>query len=211
MEYINQISYHLGRKDEVPNQDLAKQLANEENIQGIAEIAGYLSDKNKSIASDCLKVMYEIGYIKPSLLIPYTDELIEFIHSKNNRMVWGAMIGLSSLAKVIPERIFKEKTLILEKIETGTVITNVWGVYTIINLANHGYYDELRQTLFMLQEECRNVDFAKRAESMQDVIDVSDIGEYITLLEARANELSKAANKRLQKVIKSLRKRGSDL
>jgi hypothetical protein len=204
MNYINQIAYHLQRRDEVPNQELARKLAEEENIEGIKEIASYLKDKNKSIASDCLKVMYEIGYINPNLLIPYAEELIGFLKSKNNRMVWGGMIAIANLAKVIPERIIQELDSILEIIETGSVITNVWGVYTVINLADNGYYDKLKDTLFKLQEQCRNVDYPKRAESMADVIAVNDKAEFIQLLENRLVHLTKAGALRTQKVIKKM-------
>lgn len=204
MSVIERISYHLGRKDEVPNQDLARDLAEREDIEGIQEIASYLKDKNKSIASDCLKVLYEIGYIKPELIVPYKEDFITFLRSKNNRMVWGGMIGLSSVAKVDSDYVYRFKDLILEKIETGTVITNVWGVYTIINLAGNGYYDQLRDTLLMLQKTCRNVDFPKRAESIVEVIQEKDKESFKDILESRLESLSAAGKKRTMKVLKVL-------
>jgi hypothetical protein len=200
--YIEKIAYHLGRRDEVPNQELAKELALSKNIEGIEEIGSYLSSKNKSEASDCLKVLYEIGYIDPELIVDYKDQFIELLSSKNNRMVWGAMIGLSSIAKVKASEIYEHKDLILEKIETGTVITNVWGVYTIINMAANGYYENLKAVLFNLQATCRDVDFAKRAESMIDIFKKEDLEEFIAILENRLPKLSTSAGKRLNKAIK---------
>jgi len=72
-------------------------------------------------------------------------------------MVWGSMIAIANLAEVMPEKIYNEKELILQKIKTGSVITNVWGVYTIINLskANKKYCDELKPMLFKLQKELK--------------------------------------------------------
>lgn len=202
MAYINEIAYNLERRDEVPNQELAKKLADNNCVEGIEEIASYLKDKNKSIASDCLKVLYEIGYIKPELISPYKDQFIELLESKNNRQVWGAMIGISSVAKVNPEAIYAIKDIILDKIKNGSVITNVWGVYTIINLAANGYYLELRDTLFNLQDVCRNVDFPKRAESIIEVLAPTDIPPFIDMLEKRLEHLSGGGQKRVNKLLK---------
>jgi len=200
--YIEKIAYHLGRRDEVPNQELAKELATTRNLEGIKEIGSYLSSKNKSEASDCLKVLYEIGYIAPELIVDYKDQFIAFLNSKNNRMVWGAMIGLSGIAKVKPGEVYEFIDLILDKIETGTVITNVWGVYTLINIAKNGYYTQLKSILFSLQNECRDVDFAKRAESIIEVIEEKDRDDFIELLLLREPRLSASASKRLKRTIK---------
>lgn len=205
MSYINEIAYYQKDRSEVPNQVLAKKLANDNNIKGLDEMASYLMDKNKSIASDCLKVLYEASYIKPTLIVDYFDMFRTLLNSKNNRMVWGSMIAISSIARVAPEKVYEIKDLILNKIETGSVITNVHGVYAVIYMASFDvYYSELKEVLFELQKKCRPVDFAKRAESMMDVIRLEDREAYVNLLENRKSELSNAAQKRLQKVIKNL-------
>lgn len=206
MTYIEKIAFHLGERGEVPNQELAGRLAEEENRAGIAEIAGYLEDKNKSIQSDCIKVLYEIGYISPHLITDYADTFIRLLDSKNNRMVWGAMISLSTIAELVPEGIWLHCAKILNLIETGTVITNVAGVKTLINLAKAGdpYYPGVIEDLLRLQKECRSVDFAKRAEDMWGVIRPEHVEQYKRILEERLSALSKAAQKRLARVIKRL-------
>ena len=65
MSVLNKIAFYQNRRDEVPNQQFAKELAETENKAGIKEIAKNLKHKNKSVQSDCLKVLYEIGYLKP--------------------------------------------------------------------------------------------------------------------------------------------------
>jgi hypothetical protein len=206
MTYIEKIAYHLGRRDEVPNQELAALLAEEENHQGIDEIASYLYDKNKSIQSDCLKVLYEIGYITPQLITKYADTFIKLLDSKTNRMVWGAMIALATIAEHVPEEIWPHSEKIKELIETGSVITNVWGVKTLINLSKTGepYYSELVDDLLRLQKECRNVDFAKRAEDMWVVMQPAHKTSYREILVERKPSLSKSAQARLGRVIAKL-------
>jgi hypothetical protein len=200
------IAYNLGRRDEVPNQELARKLAEEKNAAGIKEIAGHLYDKNKSVASDCIKVLYEAGYINVGLIAPYAEDFARLLSSKNNRMVWGAMIALAGVASVAPEKVYPHKKLILELIETGTVITNVWGVKAYINMAKADkYYSELKPLIFKLQAECRPVDFAKRAEDMMGAVRRKDIAEYIDILESGRQQLSSAGAKRTDRVIKKLK------
>ena len=64
---LDRIAFFQNRRDEVPNQLLAKELAETENKVGIKEIAENLQNKNQNVQSDCLKVLYEIGYLKPDL------------------------------------------------------------------------------------------------------------------------------------------------
>jgi hypothetical protein len=206
LTYIEQIAFHLGRRHEVPNQELAAHLAKEENLIGIDEIASFLYDKNASIQSDCIKVLYEIGYISPQLISKYAATFIDLLDSKRNRMVWGAMIALSTIAEKVPEVIWPHRQKIKDLIDTGTVITNVAGVKTLINLCKAGdqYYHGLIDDLLVLQRDCRNVDFAKRAEGMYVVIRSPHRDTFRKLLEDRKPLLSKAAQKRVSKVIENL-------
>jgi hypothetical protein len=121
-------------------------------------------------------------------------------------MVWGAMIALATIAEQVPEELWPHREKIKELIETGTVITNVWGVKTLINLSKAGepYYSELVDDLLRLQKECRNVDFVKRAEEMWVVIQPEHKDTYRELLVERKPNLSKSAQARLGRVIVKL-------
>ena len=68
MSVLSKISYFQNRRDEVPNKKLAKTLAETENKAGIAELVANLKHKNKSVQSDCLSVLYHVGYVKPHLI-----------------------------------------------------------------------------------------------------------------------------------------------
>ena len=68
MSIITSLASSLGRRDEVPNQELARALAAKKDKAGIREIAENLWNKDKNIQADCIKVLYEIGYIEPKLV-----------------------------------------------------------------------------------------------------------------------------------------------
>ena len=90
----------------MPNQELARELAARDDQAGIQEIADNLANKNKSVQSDCIKVLYEIGYLKPQLIAQYAEVFLGLLHSKINRMVWGSMIALATIARLQPEQLW---------------------------------------------------------------------------------------------------------
>lgn len=98
MSVLIQIAFYQERRDEVPNQELAHKLAAAKDKAGIREIAENLWNKNKNVQSDCLKVLYEIGYIDSDLITDYVEDFLKLLNSKNNRMVWGVMIALGTFA-----------------------------------------------------------------------------------------------------------------
>jgi hypothetical protein len=100
MSVLNKIAFFLGSKSDVPNQDLAKELSDRKNYAGIKEIADNLSNPNPTIQSDCIKVLYEIGYLSPELVSDYVGDFLSLLTSKNNRLVWGGMITLATIAGI---------------------------------------------------------------------------------------------------------------
>jgi hypothetical protein len=119
MSVLNRISFYRHRRDEVPNQELARELAETENRSGIREIAENLWHKNKSVQSDCLKVLYEIGYINPDLIADYVGDFLKLLKSKNNRMVWGAMIALATIAEKKPQEIWANLDDVVNTVNMG--------------------------------------------------------------------------------------------
>ena len=61
MSVISKLASSLNRKDEVLNQELARQIIRSNNKKAINELVETLSNKDTKIQSDCIKVLYEIG------------------------------------------------------------------------------------------------------------------------------------------------------
>ena len=60
MSLLNRLASSLGRRDEIPNQELARDLAAKKDSKGIHEIAENLWSKDRHIQAYCIKVLYEI-------------------------------------------------------------------------------------------------------------------------------------------------------
>ena len=87
MSVLDRIAFFLGRRDEIPNQELAAALALNKDSKGIRELAANLWHDNPQVQSDCLKVLYEIGYLDPALIVDWIGDFIKLLDSKNNRLV----------------------------------------------------------------------------------------------------------------------------
>jgi hypothetical protein len=117
MSILNKIAFYLDRRDEVPNQAVARTLAQTRNAADIREIAENLWNKEPNIQSDCLKVLYELGYLAPELIAGYVDDFIKLLKQHNNRMVWGGMIALSTIATLQADKIFPYVDLIIKTMD----------------------------------------------------------------------------------------------
>ncbi len=205
MEWISKIAFHRNIRNETPNKELAAELAETGSKEGIREISKYMYDKNKSIASDCISVLYTIGYTNPELIQDYVGDFLGFLESKINRMVWGSMIGLSTIAQFKPETIYKNIDLILKTIKEGSLITEVWGIQILVNLSlcSPKYKNDLRLVLFDYLEKCRPIDFAKRIETILPIIESPEENEIIDrIIDMKIPELSEAQRKKLKTVLK---------
>jgi hypothetical protein len=204
MSVLNRISYFQNRRDEVPNQELARELADKKDHEGIREIAENLWNKEKRIQADCIKVLYEIGYIDPSLIAEYTENFLKLLKNWNNRLVWGGMTALSTVADIRADDLFNHLQELQSAIEKGTVITVDGGILTLARIASTR--EEFRQVIFpyLLNhlKTCRPKDVPQHSEkSLLAVVD-SNKNDFIAVLDTRMGHLTETQKKRVKKVIK---------
>jgi hypothetical protein len=206
LSVLDRIAFFQKRRDEVPNQQLAKDLAETQDNLGIREIARNLQHKNKNVQSDCLKVLYEIGYLKPDLIADYVNDFLGLLKNKNNRMVWGAMIALATIADKKPKEIYKQLNTVRAAIDQGSLITVVWGVKVLAKVVatDKTYTEQIFPFLMVQLKKCIPRDVPMHAESIVSTIDQSNRTEFLEILESRRPELSSSQLTRLRRVIKNL-------
>jgi hypothetical protein len=203
---LDRIAFFQNRRDEVPNQLLAKELAEKENEVGIKEIAKNLQNKDQNVQSDCLKVLYEIGYLKPILIADYTQNFLALLKSKNNRMVWGAMIALATIADKKPKEIYARLGDVTDAMDKGTLITVVWGTKVLAKIvaADKTYKQKILPLLAAQLKKCLPRDVPMHAESILPAVDAENKEEFLSILESRKPEMTVSQLARLKKVIKNL-------
>ncbi len=204
MSVLNRIAYFQNRRDEVLNQELAKELAEKKNHKGIREIAENLWHKEQNIRSDCLKVLYETGYLAPELIAEYKDDYLKLLHDKNNRMVWGSMIALSTIASINADELFPHVEDIQKVMTQGTLITMDAGIKALAGIASQkeDYQQAILPYILNRIATCRPRDVGRHAEQVMVAINASNKSKFLATLENRMNDLSSAQAKRVKKVIK---------
>lgn len=208
MSVIQKIAYNRGIRNEAPNQELARELALADDMDGITEIARNLWNKNANIQSDCLKVLYEIGFIKPGLVAGYVVDFLQLLLSKNNRLVWGGMIALSTIAKLQADVLFERRAEILNAMANGSVITKDAGVKTLADVAaqDERYHAEIFPQLLKYLQTCRPADASRHAEVMVIAVNAATLSDFIQILEHRVHEMSSAQAARARHVIKKVQR-----
>lgn len=206
MSIVDKLATSQGTKSDVPNQLLAKELTENNDSDEIRIVAENLQNENKSIQSDCVKVLYEIGYINPSLIADYVNDFIILLQSRNNRLVWGGMIALSTISRLKSEEIFEQRDVIIKAIEEGSVITLDAGIKTLSGVAasQEKYSSELFPYLIKSLKNCRPKSVAQYAESIFVAVSEKNKTQFIQVLEERKDILNQSQLRRVDKLLKNL-------
>lgn len=208
MNVLNKLACSLGRRDEVPNQELAQQILKSKDTRAIKELVENLTNKDKNMQSDCIKVLYEIGERQPELIAPYEKEFLALLDSKNNRLVWGAMTALDSVAAINSSHIHKSLAKILMVADRGSVITKDHAVNILIKLAADKRYSDDALTLLLdrFRSSATN-QLAMYAERAFPVISEASRKDFVKVLTARLGDIERESlRKRVEKVISKLSK-----
>jgi hypothetical protein len=206
MTILNKLASSLGRRDEVPNKQLAEEIAAADNKVAVKELIEQLHGKKKDIQSDCIKVLYEIGERKPALIAPYIKEFIGLLQHKNNRLQWGAMAALDAIATEKPKEMYNSLPQIIAAAELGSVITKDHCVNILVRLGRVRAYND--DVSVLLMEQLANSlpnQLPTYAEKAMEVINEKNKTVFIQTLRSRLGEYEGGAKKsRMEKLIKKL-------
>ena len=204
MSALERIAYFQNRRDEAPNQELARDLAEQKDKKGIREIAAGLGHAEGQVQAECIKVLYEVGALNPRLIAGYAGEFVKLLASKNNRLVWGGMTALAAIAELEAAALFAHVDEIKAATESGSVITADQGVRTLARMAAG---DEARRRaifpyLLRRLSTCRPKDVPQCAEQTLVAVDKGNSVAFVKVLQKRMEDLSAAQSARVRKVIK---------
>ncbi|MCL2460413.1 MAG: hypothetical protein FWF19_03570 [Euryarchaeota archaeon] len=203
---IEKLACKLGRNDEIPNIELAEYLCQHNDIDGIKEIINGFKGKDKAVANDCIKVLYEIGERNPSLISDYVNDFISSLQSKNNRLVWGSMTALAQIVEYASEPIFEKLSVIIASYEYGSVITidNSISVFAGLCKANDRYAKTVLPIIIKHLQNCRPKDVPQHAERASVCFNTKNANAFIEVLEKRLPDLASSGQTRINKLLKIL-------
>ena len=209
MTIISKLASSLGRRDEVPNQELARQIVKSKDPKAdVKELVDNLTNKDKRIQGDCIKVLYEIGAERPALIADYLKEFLNLLESRNNRLAWGAMTALDYIASIDPARIHKHLGKIMMASDNGSVITKDHAIGILIKLAGDKKFSKNALALLLDQfKSCATNQLPMYAENACSIIPDQSKESFIKVLTLRREDLEReSGRRRVSKVIAKLEK-----
>ncbi len=203
---LERLASALDRKDEIPNQELAKEIAEFANKKAIKELVINLDSKNRAIQNDCIKVLYEVGTLQPNLIAGYSAVFLALLTHKNNRLQWGAMTALNCISTIKPKETYKVLPQILDAADKGSVITRDHAVNILINLtAVPRFSKDVFNLLIELLLKSPVNQLPMYVERIAPTITTQNEKIFISTIQSRLNDIEKeSARKRIEKVIKKL-------
>jgi hypothetical protein len=206
MNVIDKLASSLGRRDEVPNQELAALVIKKNDAEAVKELVRILTEGSKAQQGDAIKTLYEIGYVKPEMISNFVKDFIGLLDSKNNRLQWGAMMALDTIATIESKAIYAALPRILDVAKQGSVITRDHAVGILAKLsAVKAYADD---AFPLLLEEIKRAplnQFPAYVERAMEVARDKDKSLLLKTINARLPEIEKeSSRKRLMKVLKKL-------
>ncbi|HEQ72141.1 MAG TPA: hypothetical protein ENN69_06600 [Spirochaetia bacterium] len=203
---LERVAYFQGRKDDAPNIEVADELVQSGNRKGVKSIAAGLHHENRLVTGDAVKVLYEIGYRKPELIAPYAAEFITLLSSRVNRLVWGGMIALGTIAHLVPELIWENLDVVKKAYQTGGVIAVDHAVTVFAKISRAA--PRFEKTVFPLLLEhlaaCRPKEVPQHAERAAEAVTAKNAAAFRNVLEKRRRDLTERQQKRLDAVLKKI-------
>ena len=208
MDIIAKLATSLNRRDEVPNQELAAEIVKRGEWDDVNDLIANLLNLNKGIRYDCIKVLYEIGYLEPGLIAEFLSIFLDLIGGKDNRLQWGSMTAIACIVRVRPDDVCESLPKIIRVANRGSVITRDQCVKILITLCSIGKHaDTAFPLLLKLMAKCPTNQLPMYAENAIPVVTADGRDEFIQVLTSRLGEVeSLSKQKRIEKVIAQLSK-----
>jgi hypothetical protein len=203
---LDQLASALGRNGEQPNVELAERLGANPDKAAIAELVAALKSGPAAIANDAIKVLYELGERRPELVADHADAFFANLTSTNNRLVWGGMSALDTIAAVSGSAVAKRLPEILAAAEKGSVIAKDKAVSILAKLVAAGHAKAL-PALFAMVEAAAVNQLPMYAEMAAPAIDRSHQTAFVAIITKRLATIDQPAKRaRLEKLLRKLAK-----
>ena len=207
---LDQLASALGRNDEEPNVELAEKLAAKPDKTAIAELVAVLKTGPAATANDAIKVLYELGEHRPELIADCADAFFATLLSKNNRLVWGGMSALDTVATVSAATLAKRLPEILAAAEKGSVIAKDKAVSILAKLVAARRGDKALPVLLAMVESAAVNQLPMYAEMAAPAIDRAHRAAFTAIISKRLQTIEQPAKRaRLEKLLRKLAKSAS--
>ncbi len=200
-----QFSSGYGRRDQGPNRELASSIAAGQNYDAVSEIFGLFEKKMTARQlNDAVLTLAAVSSEAPEMLRNHVDELADLLNSKVNRQIFGSMIALANVSYLVPEKLQPYLSLILDAMDSGTVVTRDHGFTILTQLYK---IDRSNMLLPLILEQLMKAppnQLGQYTEKFISVMKYEHREELARVLEDRMEELESPNHR--QRLSKNLKK-----
>jgi len=134
MEILTQLSSQRGDKTEDCNRIVAEKCIANQRV--LAEIAIGLEEADRKLQSDCIEVFTIVAEVKPEFVVPYAENILPLLYSKETKTRWEAVHTLSFIADKIPDIIVSVLPALQSLVEKDkSTIVRDYAMDTVANYA----------------------------------------------------------------------------
>lgn len=210
MQIQDYFSNSFGQRTQESNRSLANEIAAKEDYSKLDElIRFFISGANKDQQNDCALTLAWLAGIKPEMMASQFDLLLAGLSHPVNRVVFGSMIGLSGIAHLVQDKMYKVLPTILDAMDVGTVVTRDHGYRILVDLYQNEKYRE--DTFLLILEQLMKApsnQLGQYAEKLMVVLKSNHVEDVIKVLEERRDDITNPHHiSRLNKNLKKLYKR----
>lgn len=191
------LSCSLGRRDELPNVELAEAIVQLRDRAAIVDLVALLGERSKAIRGDALKALYEVAARAPALVAPHWQALADLLGSNVQRLVWGAMIGLDHVTALEPKGVASCLPAILAAAAGKSVIARDHAVGILAQLALlPAYRRRAAAPLLAILRRCPDLQFPMYCERSLDAALVVGKAPFVAVMTARLPKLPRESQRR---------------
>ncbi len=204
MSKIDPIEFLLAsrdRRDESANIELAERIVATSDAAAMSALASAAT--RKEIASDVIKVLYEVAERTPGLAAPHIGLFLELLRHKSNRIVWGAMTAVDAITEYCPDEVASRLDELRAIANSGSVITRDHFVSILVKLS--ATRPGVGAMLLEQFDKCPPNQLPMYAERGADAIRQLGAAPFADILGRRINEMkTDSKKKRIEKVLKKI-------
>jgi len=202
-DVFNYLACNLGTESDEPNIELASSLCKSRNEDAVVTLIEGLKSSSSEVASDCIKVLYELGRRSPDMIADHVPDFIRILSSQDSSMVSGGMSALAEAARLNPADVYAHRESVIRAYEKGDDLIRNEAVRVCAEVSRADPRYEHTMFPFILRdlETCRPEEILQHAERALTAVNKENAAAFRSVLEKRIDLLSVPQRKIMENLL----------
>ena len=206
MNILDRIPVRSESRDNEEIRDLALEILQDHDEPAIREVFNNLDHEDELIRHDCMRVLIEIGSVKPEMISDGVITLLRLLDDPRLPIVEGAIKVLTTIALLDYAEIYVHRERVIQLIEHGSQHTVYHGIELLSRICGvrPEYENELMPWLTGYLERCLPHELPHLAESILHAANHKNRQAIASILEGRYHQMNVSQKRKADHLIKHL-------